>query len=655
MTVMKTRRSIAEYLILPREVTPFEAAYRERWNRVGFLFFCAHVPVMAFVALLSNTSVLRAILYTAALLIGPAIAMKTFDNPRRVSMVLGFVAMCMGGLLVHFGQGPMQIEMHFYFFVLIALLVVFADPLVIIAAAVTVAAHHATLYFLMPDSVFNYDATIWAVVVHAIFVVLESLAAIFVARSFFDSVTQEVKRAHDGMKLVLDHVDQGFLTADPSGRIGDHRSAVLEAWLGPIEDGDTIWSYLARADQAAGKWLEAGWEAVFDGFLPEELALDQLPARAAHGGRLLSLSYRVIDVAGEGKRLLCILTDATSRILHERSEAARRELSAIAEGIVKDEEGFVDFVSDTKLVTDALGAASSAEEERRLLHTVKGNVLGFGLEDLGKRCHDLETLLDDERRRLTESEKRDLAERVDSVSTRVRRLTGDGARKLIQLEAAEHAALLSALERGASRDALRDMLNELRLEPVAARLHRIGDRARSIATRMGRSNVEVKIESNVFRLDEADWAPLWPAFVHVIKNALAHGLEPAEDRERTSKPVRGTLRLTADADDETYRIAVEDDGRGIDWDAVAAKAEAVGLPFTRREDLVAALFADGLSTAASTDEHRGRGVGMSAFADACHALGGHVEVESTSGVGTRVVARIPRRSALRASTSRVAA
>src|SRR6202042_3083434 len=97
-------------------------------------------------------------------------------------------SMFMGGLLVHFGQGPMQIEMHFYFFVSLALLAVYANPLIIIAAATTVALHHLVLYLFLPRSAFNYEASLLAVSVHALFVALESIAACFVARTFFENV-----------------------------------------------------------------------------------------------------------------------------------------------------------------------------------------------------------------------------------------------------------------------------------------------------------------------------------------------------------------------------------------------------------------------------------------------------------------------------------
>src|SRR5581483_516059 len=99
-------KALLDYLVLPREITSFERSYLARLNKIAILFFWAHVPVLPIIALLAGTSVIRALLYPAALLVGPTLAYKSFKNPRSLSIVFGFTAMCMGGLLVHFGQGP---------------------------------------------------------------------------------------------------------------------------------------------------------------------------------------------------------------------------------------------------------------------------------------------------------------------------------------------------------------------------------------------------------------------------------------------------------------------------------------------------------------------------------------------------------------------
>src|SRR5262245_38928390 len=177
---------LLRYLFLPREISAFERSYLRRMNRIALMFFYLHVPAFVGVAALAGTSSLQAAVLTPIVLIGPTAVYFWFSNPRALAVAYGFTAMVMGGLLVHFGQGPMQIEMHFYFFVLIALLSVFANPLVILIAAVTVALHHFVVWLVIPTSVFNYQASFWSVVVHSVFVVLESVAAVFVARSFFN-------------------------------------------------------------------------------------------------------------------------------------------------------------------------------------------------------------------------------------------------------------------------------------------------------------------------------------------------------------------------------------------------------------------------------------------------------------------------------------
>lgn len=161
---------IIGFLKLPSEVSDFERSYLRRVNRIALWFFALHLPLFTLIAWLNGTGPALAALLTTAVLLGPIIAQRGLVEPRSVSVVFGITAMFMGGLLVHFGQGPLQIEMHFYFFALIAMCAVFANPMVILAAAVTVTLHHTVVWLVVPRSVFNYSASIWVVAVHAAFV-----------------------------------------------------------------------------------------------------------------------------------------------------------------------------------------------------------------------------------------------------------------------------------------------------------------------------------------------------------------------------------------------------------------------------------------------------------------------------------------------------
>jgi signal transduction histidine kinase len=195
---------LLRYILLPSQSSEFEKNYLVRVNRVALWFFVAHLPVFTLIAYFNSTGPKLAIGLTSAVLIGPLMAMRFLQSQRSVSVIMGITAMLMGGLLVHFGQGPVQIEMHFYFFVLLALLAVYANPLVIVVAALTVAVHHLVLWYVLPASVFNYDAPVWVVGVHALFVVLEAVAACFIARNFFDNVVELEQRIQERTLLLTE-------------------------------------------------------------------------------------------------------------------------------------------------------------------------------------------------------------------------------------------------------------------------------------------------------------------------------------------------------------------------------------------------------------------------------------------------------------------
>lgn len=189
--------SLIRYIVLPAQVSDFEQQYLVRVNRTAMWFFIAHLPVLVLISVWNSTDPDIVFALTSAVLLGPIAAVHWLNSQRVISVVMGITAMFMGGILVHAAQGPMQIEMHFYFFVLLALLAVYGNPLVIVIAALTVAAHHLVLWYVLPASVFNYDAPVWVVGVHAAFVILESIAACFIARNFFDNVVELEQRIQE--------------------------------------------------------------------------------------------------------------------------------------------------------------------------------------------------------------------------------------------------------------------------------------------------------------------------------------------------------------------------------------------------------------------------------------------------------------------------
>ena len=197
---------------------------------------------------------------------------------------------------------------------------------------------------------------------------------------------------------------------------------------------------------------------------------------------------------------------------------------------------------------------------------------------------------------------------------------------------------MRAAERGAPRDEMVALLAKLELEPTAKRLGRIAQQTRALGERLHK-RVQVQVESNNLRLDPARWRGFWSAFIHIVRNAVDHGLDGPEARMLASKPSIGTIRLSTYMDGDAVVVEVADDGRGIDWPRVEELARSRGLPHDSRAALVEALFADGFSTNDEVTELSGRGVGLGAVRRECERRGGTKVVTSEPGAGTTLQCR----------------
>jgi two-component system chemotaxis sensor kinase CheA len=658
------RRRLLEFIILPSEVTRFERDYLHRINRIAFSFFLVHLPVLTGIAFLTGTDPALAAGLCVLTQCGPLIAYLTFQNPRHLSLVFGLTSVFMGTLLVHFGQGPMQIEMHFYFLVSLALMSVFANPAVIILAALAVVMHHLFFFFFLPRSVFNYEASLWAVAVHAIFVVLAMIATSFIARSFFDNVvglekivlrrTQELNSRNRDLRLILDNVSQGFLTADTSGALAPEHSRIIETWLGPVSPGMRIWEYLGTTAPELRREIEDVWQNLGDGILAVDAVLDALPKRMEHQGRQLQLDYKPIESTSS---FLVVVSDITAQLDRQRFESEQRELIHLFQGIAKDRAGFLEFFAVAQTLVRTLSEPSGAltlEETYRAVHTLKGNAALFGVSSVASVCHDIEGQLRYSGA-LEASARSRLLTAWERAAAQISGFLGPQRPPRIMIDEDEHLEVLAALRAGVNRVQVAQMIESWKDEPAAQRLNRIADQARALADRMGKGLIDVSVDAGRLRLPRAQWSEFWGSFVHVVRNAVDHGLEGRGERVARGKHEQAQLRLKLERVADQVRLTISDDGRGLDWDAVRRAATALGLPTETRAQLEEALFFDGLTTSTAATAMSGRGIGMGATRAACQRMGGTIHIRSEPGRGTEVEFRFPCALGMTTSQPRLSA
>jgi two-component system chemotaxis sensor kinase CheA len=194
--------------------------------------------------------------------------------------------------------------------------------------------------------------------------------------------------------------------------------------------------------------------------------------------------------------------------------------------------------------------------------------------------------------------------------------------------------------------ALQRMVMQIRMIPVEAVFLRFPRLVRDLSSRLGKE-VDLQLEGQDTELDRTVVDAIGDPLVHLVRNALDHGLEPPEERVAGGKPQRGRLVISARHAGGRVVIGVTDDGRGIDPAKVARKAAERGLiepsqiatvDEARACELV---FAPGFSTADQMSDVSGRGVGMDAVRAKVRELGGEVSLQSSLGAGSKIEIRLP--------------
>jgi two-component system, chemotaxis family, sensor kinase CheA len=205
-----------------------------------------------------------------------------------------------------------------------------------------------------------------------------------------------------------------------------------------------------------------------------------------------------------------------------------------------------------------------------------------------------------------------------------------------------------------SSQALQAMVMQVRMIPVEAVFLRFPRLVRDLSQKLGKK-VELVLSGQDTELDRTVVDALGDPLVHLVRNALDHGLEPADDRVAAGKPETGSLEISARHAGGNVVISVRDDGRGIDPQHVARKAAARGLiPVEAIEAIdmhraAELLFAPGFSTAEQTSDVSGRGVGMDVVRATIRELGGEVFLTSEIGRGTTAQIRLPLTLAIMAA------
>lgn len=474
----------------------------------------------------------------------------------------------------------------------------------------------------------------------------------------------------DRLADLLNNSGQGFLSFGPDLVVKPEYSRECLTFFGQEVGEKSVALLLFPEDNEERDRFSTNIERIVhttDEF-QRDILLSLMPKELYLNNRYLDIAYHLLDAG----RLMLIITDITEqRRLEARVEeeqirlrfivAAATESADLFE-VLDDYRNFSESTLPRLLAAPDEQLSAGLAEIYRQVHTFKGLFGQLEFIHLPRRLHQYESALNQLRRDLAKKQpNRALLEQEQGLAdqaleqelTVLRETLGESffARRGHLSLTPEQTAMLenlanrllqtkkATLNSEETRDMLR-LIRRLRYVSFRDLLSGHAKTASRLAERLEKELAPVKVEDNGVRVAPEIYGPFTKSLVHLFRNAVDHGIEGPEERLELGKDEEGHLNCNIFLEDDFIIIEIDDDGRGLDLEAIRRKAISSGL-FTQEQaaslDEVALrllIFRDEFSTKEEVSELSGRGVGLAAVRMETERLGGRIEVNSVLGQGT---------------------
>lgn len=237
------------------------------------------------------------------------------------------------------------------------------------------------------------------------------------------------------------------------------------------------------------------------------------------------------------------------------------------------------------------------------------------------------------------------ADKLDHLINLVGELVIASAGANMIATACAQAAIMESLQgMGRLTEAIRDSAMQLRMVPIGELFHRYQRIVRDAGKNLGKE-IDLALEGTETELDKSLVEKLADPLLHLVRNAVDHGIESAEQREACGKPRAGRIKLAAWHDSGSVWIEIADNGRGLDEEKIRAKAIAAGLmgedDHLSDHAIYNFIFEPGFSTVDQVTALSGRGVGMDVVRRTIQSLRGEISIQSQAGQGAAFRIRVP--------------
>ena len=492
-----------------------------------------------------------------------------------------------------------------------------------------------------------------------------------------------VKQKTADVQAMLHYIPQGILTLVAGNTVHPEYSSFLESILETKEIAGKDVMQVVFADTQCGSDIISQVDAAVSACIGEDsmnfefnshLLIHEIVKTMPDGRqKILDLSWSPItDESDTVVRLMLCVWDVTElRKLEAQAADQRREMAMIGEILAINQEKFHTFADGARqflaenaaLLAKAGNQATAASHADtiavlfRNMHTIKGNARTYGLLHLTNLVHEAEEAYDAARKdtSLVWDVVR-MGEQLESVSAMLNEYLrvndvklgrkGPGRRggveRFLMVDKSFIEKTLGTIDLVDRKDAsalageldrLRQALHLLGTEPIQEVLATVVESLPSLAKELGKAAPAVVFEDHgiVVRKQISDL--LKNVGMHLYRNSMDHGLEPAAERIALGKSANGTISLSLDLQGDSLTLRLSDDGRGLAVDRIRQKAIESGLLSpdnqSSAEDIAQLIFHAGFSTAREVTEVSGRGVGMDAVKGFISSEGGSIALQLT--------------------------
>jgi CHASE3 domain sensor protein/putative methionine-R-sulfoxide reductase with GAF domain/HPt (histidine-containing phosphotransfer) domain-containing protein len=490
--------------------------------------------------------------------------------------------------------------------------------------------------------------------------------------------TAALKQKNEDIANMFSNMHQGLFTIIDGGLIHPEYAAYLETIFETKEIANRNFvDLMFRNSTLSSDAIDAASTAVAS-IVGEDAMMYEFNSHLLVGELTLEFSDKpnklieldwdpIVDEQDVVTKLMVTVRDVTAlKALQAEAEGQRQELMIIGEILAVDADKFSDFIEGSSGFVDRCRTIIEQTEQKDLgklaelfrnIHTVKGNARTYGLKHITDTVHRIENTYDQLRKNEEmQWQPQELLGELAFAEQAIKVYSGifkdklgrDGKQGIAgaRVDREQINSLMARISALSDTELPANVINIVRdtyhslaaieAEPLEQVIADVLQSVQSLAEELDKPAPAIEInDKDIYTRREAHGL-LNNIFMHVLRNALDHGIEAPAERREKGKPEQGRIQIDAQEQDGAISYAVRDDGRGIALSKIFAKAVELGLypagaarPAAR--EIANLIFTSGFSTADEVTEVSGRGVGMDAVREFLESEGGSIEVKLDAG------------------------